>query len=74
VTSITALQHNKHPLLQLLGRLHDLGLSHIELGAKHPVPEAAGDAEAVLVVGEVVLEVVLLEGLVESWEPGSMLD
>lgn len=36
----------------------------LKLGAENLVPEAVGNAEAVLVVEEVVLEVVLLEALV----------
>jgi hypothetical protein len=45
-----------------LGRLKNLGLGwRRQLGAEDAVPEAAGDAEAVLVVGEVVLKVVFLE-------------
>ena len=47
-----------------LSRLNDLGGSHLKLGAKDAVPEAAGDTETVLVVGEVVRKVVLLELLV----------
>lgn len=47
-----------------LSRLDDLGGSHLKLGAEDAVPEAAGDTETVLVVGEVVRKVVLLELLV----------
>jgi hypothetical protein len=51
------------------GRLKNLGLGwRRQLGAEDAVPEAAGDAEAVLVVGEVVLEVVLLECVPVGWE------
>ena len=54
-----------------LGRLDDLGLRwRRQLGAEDTVPEAAGDAEAVLVVGEVVLQVVLLEFAPVGWEAG----
>jgi hypothetical protein len=52
-----------------LRSLDDLGRAHLELCAKHPVPEAARDSETVLVVGEVVLEVVLLEFLVVRRQP-----
>jgi hypothetical protein len=58
-----------HPLAAFLCGFNDLGLAHIQLRAEHPVPEATGNAEAVLIVGEVVLQVVFLQGLVESWEP-----
>ena len=52
-----------------LGRLDHLGLRwRRQLGAEDAVPEAAGDAEAVLVVGEVVLQVVLLEFAPVGWE------
>jgi hypothetical protein len=55
--------------LQCSGRLKNLGLGRRrQLGAEDAVPEAAGDAEAVLVVGEVVLEVVLLECVPVGWE------
>ena len=51
------------------GRLKNLGLGRRrQLGAEDAVPEAAGDAEAVLVVGEVVLQVVLLEFAPVGWE------
>lgn len=51
------------------GRLHNLGLRRRrQLGAKDTVPETAGHAEAVLVVGEVVLQVVLLEFAPVGWE------
>jgi hypothetical protein len=52
-----------------LRSLDDFGRAHLELCAKHPVPEAARDSETVLVVGEVVLEVVLLEFLVVRRQP-----
>lgn len=46
-------------------RLKLLGLDEgLQLGAEDPVPELAGDAEAELVVEEVVLEMVLLQLLV----------
>ena len=35
--------------------LYVLGCWHFELSAKNPVPEAAGDAEPIIVVGEMVL-------------------
>lgn len=47
-------------LLSLLG-LDDVGL---QLSTKHIVPELGGNAEAKLVLEEVVLQVVLLESLV----------
>jgi hypothetical protein len=46
------------------GRLDDLGWAHVQLSAEHPVPESACDAETILVVSKVVLEVILLELLV----------
>jgi hypothetical protein len=49
--------------------LEDLGLAHLQLCAKHPVPEAARDAKAVLVVRKVVLEMVLLKLLVVWRQP-----
>lgn len=42
-------------------RLHDLWRRHLQLGSKHPIPEATRDAEPILVIGKVVLEMVLLE-------------
>lgn len=52
-----------------LGRLDHLGLRwRRELSAEDTVPETAGYAEAVLVVGEVVLQVVLLEFTPVGWE------
>jgi hypothetical protein len=47
-----------------LGALDDLCRAHLELCAKNPVPEAACDAKAILVVGKVVLEMILLQFLV----------
>jgi hypothetical protein len=58
-----------HPLAAFLCGFNDLGLAHIQLRAEHPIPEATSNAEAVLIIGEVVLQVVFLQGLVESWEP-----
>lgn len=56
--------------LQFLRRLDDFrGWRRRQLCAKHSIPEAAGDAEAILVVHEVVLEVVLLQFLVEGRQP-----
>ena len=55
----------------LSGRLDHFGLRwRRQLGTEDTVPEAAGDAEAVLVVGEVVLQVVLLEFAPVGWEAG----
>ena len=54
-----------------MSRLFDLEhLGRRELGAEDAVPEAAGDAEAVLVVGKVVLQVVFLELAVVRGEAG----
>lgn len=50
--------------INLSVRLDDLRRTHLELSAKDAVPEAAGNSEAILVVGEVMLQVVLLELLV----------
>ena len=55
-------QRGDEEAFRYLGRFENLGLGwRRQLGAEDAVPEAAGDAEAVLVVCEVVLEVVLLE-------------
>jgi hypothetical protein len=52
-----------------LGRLDNLCLRRRwQLGAEDAVPETAGDAEAVFVVGEMVLEVVFLEFAPVGWE------
>lgn len=48
--------------------LDDLGRAHLQLGTKNPVPEAAGNAKAVLVVSKVVLKMVLLQLLVPRRE------
>jgi hypothetical protein len=44
--------------------LDDLRWTHLQLCAKHPVPEAACNTKPILVVSKVVLEMVLLELLV----------
>ena len=44
--------------------LHDLGWAHLQLGTEDAVPETASDAKAILIVGKMVLEMVLLELLV----------
>lgn len=44
--------------------LQDLGRRDLQLSTEDAVPETAGDAKAVLVVGKVVLQVVFLELLV----------
>ena len=44
--------------------LDDLGWAHLEFSATHRVPETAGNAETILVVGKVMLEMVLLKLLV----------
>ncbi len=49
-------------------RLSGFGSFDFEFGAEDPVPEAAGYAEAVGVVGVVVLEVVVFELAVVGWE------
>jgi len=49
-------------------RLSGFGSFDFEFGAEYPVPESAGDAEAVGVVGVVVLEVVVFELAVVGWE------
>lgn len=54
---------------QCLVGLDDLGRAHVEFCAKDPIPEAACYTEAVLVVSEMVLEMVLLELLVVRREP-----
>jgi hypothetical protein len=47
-----------------LGRLDHLGRAHLQLRTKDPIPKAACDAKALLVIRKVVLEVVFLELLV----------
>lgn len=47
------------------------GLERRQLRSKHLVPEPACDSEAVLVVREVMLEVVLLQGAVVGWKSES---
>jgi hypothetical protein len=54
-------------------RLDDFRPLGKQLGLEDPVPETRGHAEAVLVVGEVVREVVLLEGLVPRGKSEGML-
>jgi len=68
--SLSTVQPQCQPLCLTSGRLHDLGWAHLELRAEDSVPEAAGHAEAILIVGEVVLEMVLLELLVVGRESG----
>lgn len=52
-----------------LTRLEDLGLrGRREFSTENAVPEAGSDAEAVLVIGEVVLEVVFLQFAPVGWE------
>jgi|SRR5690242_5511167 len=48
--------------------LDDLRRAHLQLSTKHPIPEAAGNAEAVLIISKMVLEMVLLELLVPRWK------
>lgn len=59
-------------------RLQNLSLrGRRQFGAKDTIPEATGDAETVLVVGEVVLEVVFFEFAPVSreavWEEKSVI-
>ena len=62
-------QRGDEEAFRYLGRFENLGLGwRRQLGAEDAVPEAAGDAEAVFVVGEVVLQVVLLEFAPVGWE------
>ena len=51
-----------------LGHLGGFGRGALKLRAKHLVPESAGHAKAVVVVGKVVLQVILLELAVVVWE------
>ena len=39
-----------------------------QLGAKHPVPEATGDAESILIVGKMVLQMILFQFPVIVWQ------
>ena len=54
-----------------LSGLDDLWRGHLQLGTKHPVPETACHAEAILVISKVMLEVVLLQLLVVWGKPCS---
>lgn len=40
----------------------------LKLCAENSVPEAAGDTETIIEIGEVVLKVILLERLVVRWK------
>jgi hypothetical protein len=51
--------------------LGTLGRRGHQLGTENPIPEPTGHAEAIFEVGEVVLEVVLLEVLVVRGETGN---
>lgn len=53
---------------KILGRLDDFWRGHRKLSVENAVPEAAGNAEPVLVVGKVVRQVVLLQVLVVRWK------
>lgn len=44
-----------------LRALQDLGSRHLQFGPKYSVPESACDAEAILEVRKVMLQMVLLE-------------
>lgn len=60
--------HLSTPSLRLLG-LDNLGRCwSLKLCAEDSVPEAAGDTETIVEIGEVVLKVILLERLVVRWE------
>lgn len=50
--------------LHALGGLNDLGRRRLQLRTEHTVPETASNTKTVLIVGEMVLQVVLLELLV----------
>lgn len=50
--------------------LQDLGIGQSKLSTKHPIPESAGDTITVVVIGEMVFKMVLLERLIERWKPG----
>jgi len=49
--------------------LEHIWRTHLDLGAKDPVPEPTRDSESILIVCKVVLEMVLLELLVVCGEP-----
>ena len=51
---------SKSPLLSL----HCLGRSSFKLGAKYSIPEAAGDAKSVFIIGKVMRKMILLQFLV----------
>lgn len=53
------MKQNRHAPRHRSSRLEHLGRR--QFGLEDPVPEAAGHAEAVLVVGKVVLQMILLE-------------
>jgi len=56
------------PSMLLLG-LDNLGWRwSLELSAEDYIPEAAGDTKTIVKVGEVMLEVILLELLVVRWK------
>lgn len=42
----------------------------LQFGAKHPIPEPTSDTKAILEIGIVVLQVVLLQFLVVEWKAG----
>jgi hypothetical protein len=52
----------------------NLSWAHLQLSAKHPIPEAARDTETILIIGKVVLKVVLLEFLVVCGQPVEVSD
>ena len=61
------------PSLKSLRALDHLGWRNLQLSAKHAIPESTRDAESVLVIREMMLEVVFLELLVIARQPVSLL-
>lgn len=51
-----------------LGGLCSFGRLLFQLCTEYPVPESAGHAKAILIVGIVVLHVVFFELTIPSWE------
>jgi hypothetical protein len=54
-----------------LRALQDLGSRHLQFGPKYSVPEPACDAEAILEIRKVMLQMVLLEFSPVRWEAAS---
>ena len=65
------LLHSNPPIFRLI-RLDDLGLGTLQFRVEDPIPETAADTKAVLVVGKVVLEMMLLQSTVPWRETGSV--